>query len=189
MRTRKGDRRDRQQGKRTLDEGVAKRTADFIQLTGLEHAHRTGTRSGYTWRSSAKREGYSKEQSCIYKLLLVCFCFRVPLRRAFLMIAPLLSKQNSSVKVTLIAANLARELAGYDSRQSPTQSTPGAETGRTTRNSRLVMTRLTTMGELEAELDRLLTSFRTIDPDRWHKLKASGLLKGNFARVRRQSET
>jgi hypothetical protein len=198
----------RQREREIFKKGLAKRIAEFMKLTGLEHAHRlSGKPSGYPgWIQSRKeseafvhgnrfpellkdlRGSYPKEQPCIGKLLLACFCLGVPARRMFALMAPLLTNRISTTNIVQVATNLDCELAGYH-RSRPHKKLSGLldsakrrQTTRTIARNREVNPYPSTLPELEEELDRLLISLQSVEADLWNRLKTAGLVKGKLRR-------
>jgi hypothetical protein len=123
------------------------------------------------------RESYLKGQSCIEKLLLVCFCLRLPARKVSALLAPLLSKRISATNIGHVAINLDRELAGYHRRRRSAKRSQTTAPNREPNNPYP-----STMSELEEELDRLLTSLQSVESDLWNRLKTAGLVKGSLQR-------
>jgi hypothetical protein len=169
-----------------FERALAKRMAEFMRFTAPAYPHRQSRKhSAYArWKeSSPKKElrtfldanqpaelsrdllgGYPKEQSCIEKLLLVCFCLRLPARKTFAILAPLLSKRISATTIVHVATNLNRKVASYHhSRPSKLSALVGSVLP-------------TTLCELEKEADLLLASLRTAEPDLWNQLETAGLV-------------
>jgi hypothetical protein len=130
-------------------------------------------------------------ESCINKLLLVCFCLNVPVRETFAPVAVLMHKRILPDNIMEIAKLVNNRLVDY--RRTPCgdlkESPESAEQKRIMRANAKSKTKTKllyprTIAQLEKKLDKLLGCLRAHQPPAWRQLAAAGLIDAAPATVK-----
>jgi hypothetical protein len=127
--------------------------------------------------------GMSVQESCINKLLLVCFCLDVPVHETFAPLALLMRKRVVPDNIMEVAKLINERLIDYRDRYcfGLTRCEAADEKVRTAARAKPHAKRKnfypTTIAQLERKLDDLLGCLRAKEHTTWKRLAASGLIQ------------